>query len=471
MHKLFYLIILIAAVFRLFFFFEYHEVWWDSGAYIGMGKYIFSGGNAGLWEDIRPVVWPIVLGFGWWIGLDAELFGRVITLFLSLGSIFLVYIIAKKIFGECAALFSTAIFALSPIFFYLGFHTYTEIPSLFLLLISFYFIIGSHPALAGIFTGLSTLTRFPMGIFVIPAAAYMLFQPKNRKLNTMIFFGFFAAALLPFLIFNFIMYGDFFATFNAAAAAIKQVLGCNVLRFEPWTAYLKWLFFSENPLHMFAVVGLLYLFARKDHAQYFITASAVIPLIYYSQMHCRDYRYLLSFLPFVTMLGGYGIKIAAETFLSRLKKKVLFCHLVLLVILAFSVWQGLLFYNGNEIPTPDAAALGYFAFLKDKQVSGEIWTANPVAAAYTDQKYEKLYYPVYHEKQYANFYEYLSANPQKIGAIFLDNCGGGIICHPEDNACKQQTHETINFLLKNFRMSYNKSTGNCWYTVFTSWSL
>ncbi|MBI4016166.1 MAG: glycosyltransferase family 39 protein [Candidatus Aenigmarchaeota archaeon] len=465
-NKLFYFIILIAIILRLFFLItDYHEIWWDSGAYIGMGKYIFSGGSVGLWEDIRPVVWPVVLGFGWFVGFNPEVFGRVITFLFSIGCIILVHVISRRFFDERTALFASSIFAFSPVFFYLGFHTYTEIPSLFLLLLSFYFLTSGRYSVAGIFLGISTLTRFPMGIFIAPVLLYFFFKFKLQTL--LVFLSSFLITLLPFFIFNYVMYGNFLASFTAGAFAIKQVLGCNVLRAMPWSAYLKWIVLSEHPIHLFAVLGILYSLFSKNKKAYFIITAAVIPLTYYSQMNCRDYRYLLSFLPFVAMLTGYGLNLFvlwSEHKINMMKRWIF--PAVFVLILFSSLWQGLVYYTGNEITTIDVAAINYFSFLKSNDVDGELWTANPIVAAFSDKKYEKIYYPVYHEQQYLDFYKYLANSSQKIGAVFLDNCGGGIICHPDDRICRKQNDITIDFLSKNFMPAYNASKGNCWYKIF-----
>ena len=45
------------AIFLVF----YKDVWWDSSVYIGMGKYIYSLGHSGLWEDYRMPLFPLIL--------------------------------------------------------------------------------------------------------------------------------------------------------------------------------------------------------------------------------------------------------------------------------------------------------------------------------------------------------------------------------------------------------------------------
>ena len=135
------IILIIAFLARLIFLFDYHQIWWDSAVYIGMGKCIFSLGQQGLWEPLRPVLWPFVLGFLWKIKLDPIIFGRLLNVFLSLGIIYLTYFISKDIFDEKAALISSIIISFSSIFFFSTFRLYTEIPTIFLVLLSFYFLL------------------------------------------------------------------------------------------------------------------------------------------------------------------------------------------------------------------------------------------------------------------------------------------------------------------------------------------
>ena len=56
------------------------DLWWDSSVYIGMGKYIYSSGELGLYEASRPLIWPLILGFFWKLGLDVIFFGKLLNI-------------------------------------------------------------------------------------------------------------------------------------------------------------------------------------------------------------------------------------------------------------------------------------------------------------------------------------------------------------------------------------------------------
>ena len=132
-------IVLLSVFIRLIFAFSYQEIWWDSGVYVGMGKYAFSGGESGLWEHIRPPLVPLMLGVIWKIGLDPVFLGRIVEILMMGGVVALTFFLAKEWFNERVAILSSIILALSPIFFYLSFHQYTEIPSVLFFLLALYF--------------------------------------------------------------------------------------------------------------------------------------------------------------------------------------------------------------------------------------------------------------------------------------------------------------------------------------------
>ena len=41
-NRIFLAILALAFIARIILFFQFHEVWWDSGVYAGMGKHILS---------------------------------------------------------------------------------------------------------------------------------------------------------------------------------------------------------------------------------------------------------------------------------------------------------------------------------------------------------------------------------------------------------------------------------------------
>ncbi|MBD3303963.1 hypothetical protein GF343_02370, partial [Candidatus Woesearchaeota archaeon] len=102
-NKLFVVLLAVVFLVHLVFLPGFHEIWWDSGVYLGMGKYLFSGGSAGLWEHIRPPLLPVFLGLIWLAGLPVQLAGMFLEILFSLGAVFLFYGVTKHYFRERVA--------------------------------------------------------------------------------------------------------------------------------------------------------------------------------------------------------------------------------------------------------------------------------------------------------------------------------------------------------------------------------
>ncbi len=455
-HKLLF-ILLFSLLLHLIFAFTYHLVWWDSGVYVGMGKYLFSSGEAGLWEHIRPPFVPVVLGFFWWLGLDPILFGRLFEIILFLGLVYFTYLLAKDWFSEKIAVWSALFVSLSPVFFYLSFHQYTEIPSVFFTLLALW-LLKKKPFLAGISLGFAFLAKFPAGIFFIPIIIFLACDKQWKKL--FLSCCGFILILVPYFIASFVAYGGFFATLSAANDAISKVLGCNVLRFKPWWFYFWILIVSETFLYIFSILGIITLIRNWKKHYLLFALCFLIPLVYLLQLHCRDYRYLTFVLPFFAMLASVGIVYLLD-FVGKRWRNILLI-LAGIIMLAFCLF----FYVQNEPRSPDSVAEEYFGFLEQKEVNGEIWTANPVVAAYTDKRLEKIYYPVYGSRVLRDFSFYVENHKEKIGAVLIDNCGGGIICPPDEPECESNTEDLMNYLDSNFNKVFDKQKGRCWYRIW-----
>ncbi len=456
-----YALLLLTLLIRLPFAFGWHEILWDGGVYIGMGKHIYSGGEQGLWEHIRPPLLPFALGLFWTLGLDTALLGRLLEIILMLGIVWLTYLLAKHWTNEPTAIISAIIVAVSPIFYYLSFHQYTEIPSTFFVLLSLWLLTKKYPLYAGLAAGGAFLAKFPAGMIIAIILLYLAVN-KEWKQALLASLGFTLAAL-PYFIWSWIAYGSPLATFVAAQDAINRALGCNVLRARPWYEYFR-LLFVETKLHLFALPGIFALTQRWKKNHLLLVLCIIVPLLYFSQLSCRDYRYLTLFLPFVAILTAYGIYWTIDYFTAN---KKIFIFIVVLLTL-WMLHTSILFYNTNEKQTPSAIEEDYFGFIDTVDTKKELWTANPIVAVYTDKQLLKIYYPIYDTKAGRDFVTYVNTNKDNIGAVILDNCGGGIICPPNDEACEQQTQELIDTLDKQFSRAYDKQSGRCWYTIWTS---
>jgi 4-amino-4-deoxy-L-arabinose transferase-like glycosyltransferase len=425
-----------------------------------MGKNIFSGGESGLYEHIRPPIVPLVLGSFWSLGLDPALFGRLFEIALMLGIVILTYLLAKEWFNEKIALLSSLIISISPIFFYLSFHQYTEIPSAFFALLALFLLVRKQYIWSGISIGLCFLSKFPAGIMLVVIGLFLLIH-KQWKEGLLVGAGF-SLPVIPYFISNWIYFGSPIEPLLAAQDAINRALGCNVIRAQPWWQYFNWLTFSETKLHFFSIVGGFALVKNWNKKWTLFTLCLLVPFLYFLPLSCRDYRYLTLFLPFFAMLTSLGVIYLFE----KITKKDKWFYVLLLVLFLWMAHTTWLFYYANERAAYNPAEEQYFNY--DFATNKEIWTSNPIHAAYSDAKLHKLYYPIYDEELAGDFFDYLQKNPDKIGAVALDNCGGGIICPPDDTICEQRTQQALSYLDSTMDSTLDLQYGRCWYKIWTT---
>src|SRR3989338_5187944 len=114
--KPFLAIILFSLLLRIIYTFVSYPLWWDSHIYIGIGKYIFSSGEIGVWESFRPLIHSLLLGLAWKLGINPTIFGKVLDIILSTLAVALLYIIAKRLFDKKVAIISALLFSLTPLF-------------------------------------------------------------------------------------------------------------------------------------------------------------------------------------------------------------------------------------------------------------------------------------------------------------------------------------------------------------------
>ena len=125
MNKKIFLVLAFSLIARIIYLIYDQSIWWDAAVYLSMGKFIFSSGALGFWEPIRPLLWPFILGYGWWIGINPVIWGHIFSTLFSLGIIYLVYLIGKKLYNEEAGILSSILISFTWIFFFFNARLYT----------------------------------------------------------------------------------------------------------------------------------------------------------------------------------------------------------------------------------------------------------------------------------------------------------------------------------------------------------
>ncbi len=378
-----FIILLLASLFtRLWYIAQPLEPWWDTSVYVGMGKYMFTDGAIGIWETLRPVLWPFVLGIFWKMGLDPQFWGKIIQILCSLGALYVLYKIGEKIYKH-VGIISATIFSFTPVVFYYTAMPITDIPSMFFSLLGAYNTLNKKTFLAGLAVGIAFALRFPHALFVVPFGVFLLITLRKQSIKPLIKLaaGFWAIAL-PYFLINIHLYGDALLPLRLGQTVVNMITS----QFQGPLYYAITLF-AQNPLTIFAVVGLGFFIAtiktwKTQEALTLISLSILFVGGYFTYLEHKELRYSLAFLPYITLFMGYGI---ARTFsyIPKPNKTVRLCILIVFLaggLLTFKYIPSYVFYLSS---TPSEARMRYYSFPPQ---DAKIITTSPQFVAYNNVK-------------------------------------------------------------------------------------
>jgi len=441
-----YLILLLFLSIKLIHLLTQKGMTWDSAVYIGMGKYIFSLGRTGLWESSRALVWPIFLGFLWRIGLNPVIFGKILELMFSLGCIYLVYLIGRKVFNEKIALLSAFFVAFNPVFLFYSSSILTGIPSLFFSLLGIHLFIKNRYFLAGLFVSLSFMTRF-LQLFVLIPMVFILYKKKRLKKIINLSYGF-LIILVPYLVLNIFLYK------NPIYPFLLQVFMSKYTGWvfnEPLSFYFINLF-KENFLVLFAIIGAVIILKQKDYKKSLVLGIFLLFFVFFNLIAHKEMRFILVFLPYMCLVMSYGI----FKCLNLVKKRLIYLVVIIVGIV-------LLVQISSQIKVPMYKEYKEFIdYLEEDEVEEGIWISNPVFIVNSDKKADELiYYPLYNSKRINVLKEKLP----KVKHILIDTCDI-LPCPAADKNCYDETGRFLEITKKDFETFYYKKENRCEQFIF-----
>ncbi len=410
------------------------DIWWDSSVYLSMGKSIYSFGKVGLWEASRPIVWPIILGFFWRIGLNPIFSGKIITILFSLGCIFLTYNIAKKAFNETIALISALFLAFSPTFFLFSSVLQTEIPSLFLILLTVGLFIKKKYALSGLFLSIGVMARFFVIFAITPLLLYLFlkaFKEKKYRSHSLLFFLSFLIPILSYLILNWFLYGNAIYPFILQAYMTQNT---GWVFNQPFYFYFLGLI-KENFFILFSILGIISVCQTKNNNKLFILSVFLFTFIPFNLIAHKEMRFLLLSLPYLYMLASYGLINFFKLFAKKQK---------LGIILALLVWSLFTIPNLRYNQYEDNLDI-FYDYIENVKINGPLWISNPAFITYSDYKANLIYYPNFNNQKIQK----LNLKLMNAEHILINTCD--IPCPPKEEGCEQNKRRLIEKLKNNFK--------------------
>lgn len=364
-----------------------------------MGKWLYSAGEQGLFESIRPLGLPLILGFLWKLHLGTVMNYQLVIFLFAVGVLYLTYKIAENLFDNQTALFSVFFLAITPFFLLGTFSILTEVPTVFFILLTLYFLLQKkHPFLIGISTSMAFLFKFPAGLlFLAIVLLYTLFSEetelrKRRSSFAFVFVGFLLVQI-PFFMFNYAVYQTetsslFDAVFRPLLFAKEHAQNYvnAVPNFLHNLIYYPLEIVRNNPLLSFSLVSIFFLFYSQEErkkAKVLLMPLGIF-LLYFTIIVNKQLRFAILFLPFIAILAGRGVFFL----LDKLKKRSIgakkWSTVFLLVVGGILVSRNILlvyhFFPAEILPIETE----YYSFFSAQNKTGRMLTTEPYFAAYSD---------------------------------------------------------------------------------------
>jgi len=309
--KLVYAIIAVFFLVKVLIALQAHPAGWDESVYTGMGKHIYSSGSSGLWEDIRPVGLPVLLGAIWKVELPFGFFAEVLMNLFAAGSLLLVYRIAKTLFNDTTGFLSVLLVVGSGIFFKQASLFLTEIPSTFFALAMIYYLLQRKLALASAFAAIAAMFKFPHVLLITILILFLITEfrktPDLKKTLRSVFAMWpYAAIMLIFLFRNYLSYNNglpgavepFLLAATHQSNPLENILGLSGFLFYFIVLLKENIFFAAAPLGLWLAV--------KEQKKVYLLGYLLVYFGYLTAIANKQERFVLMLLPIAAIFAAYG---------------------------------------------------------------------------------------------------------------------------------------------------------------------
>ncbi|OGL38851.1 MAG: hypothetical protein A2042_01775 [Candidatus Schekmanbacteria bacterium GWA2_38_11] len=284
---------------------------------------------------------------------------RGITALLGTLTIYLLYLLSKKLYSREIALISSLILSLTYLHARDSHFGTTDVPLTFLILLAYIFISdiflsGKNYILAGIISGFSVSMKYNGAILAVPILiAHLLSKETFEESFVKKFFNkkiiFSALAMIsaflltsPYVLLD---YKSFLASIKFLTKALRQGIGMELG--IGWIFYLKFTlrYGIGAPLLLASLAGMAYLIYRHRKEDILLLSFPVIYYLIIGNSHGVFSRYMIPVLPFLSLFTAVVI----YDFISSIKilknYKLLASILVSILVLIPSIYSIISFNN------------------------------------------------------------------------------------------------------------------------------
>lgn len=383
---------------------------WDPSVYVGMGKYLYSLGEIGYWEPLRPVLLPMLLGLFWVLGFPMLTTAPFVTIIIAVLTVLGIYSMLKDQFNKEIGLFTSGILMSSYIFFHYNTRVGTETLAVFFIFLAIYLIGNQRYFSSGIFTSLAFLTRYPSALIGPAMTIYIVLKGFKNKNYTLTFeklvkYGLGTLTLLiPFFVINHYFYGNFLAPI---ISGYTTPLGNPEQHF--YGIYYMVEVVTDNFFYILAPIGAaLAIYNRESDYMPFLTALAFLYGFQEYYPH-KEERYALIFLPLLALFAAYTLCQIQQK--QQIIDKKHYRYLIVAILGLMLISVGTDSYNHNNWVDEDREE--YYSQFKNFE--GTVGANEPAITVYGDFKY--VQFPI--EQGLVQIYE---QNREDLNYIGIDDC-------------------------------------------------
>ena len=475
--------LIMLAVLALFFviqlsgLFGFYAYGWDESVYLQMSRHIATGGRHGLMENIRPVLFPVMLA-PFFRSMFAS---RLLVLIMATAALWLLYLISKELLPDSGIgwLFP-ALLAIYPAYYVNSTSIMTDVPALLFNALSIFLFLRRRYLLSGAAGFVSFLIRPTFGIFLpIMFIALFFIEKKRQVIRKAISFAAGIACALPLILLN--VYLFYSEAGNAALAAIYPII--SQLKDSASSPYL-WYYgggaiaylidlIRWSPLSIFSAVGIILLFSRLMNISsckagliirknIMALAFLIFPALYLTFILKRIFlRYFLFAMPWVAYFMFFGI-VGLGTFIKRKeinKKSAGMLHAaycVMITTLFISTFMSSVSAIRSEYHAPEELYENYYFALESISEDSRILTAVPMIR--TDAEIVIGYYSdryFYDRLRQSNDYDYIYYTSEWFP------------CREDDSGCLGLRRQTMDYLQNNYEISLNYALYGSDYLIYS----
>lgn len=191
---------------------------WDEGSFLLNAEYL--QGTDVNFEESRPHTLSYLIAGIWSITGESTFAARLLIVLFGVAAVFLFYRITAREFANPVPL--VAAFAFTPLLLYWSFHAYTDVPALFLVLLSYYLYREDRHLFAGVVMAVAVTVRYVFFPFAAGMAIGYLIERRNDLVPYSIG-GVLGAS--PFFMYSYTLYGGLFSRIRMYVTRVSEWSG------------------------------------------------------------------------------------------------------------------------------------------------------------------------------------------------------------------------------------------------------